>query len=143
MGILDQLNSNGTAKTEARTARSGGNNANRSDLPKAKFWMNVGYEVDGRFVNIPLGIPLDTQEPLRTDTNNEEFNELRASQNELLEDLMAEAEKMQPGEERIVPLQIRLRRVTERVAADPTTSRFARKERGPLTMAVEPVPAGE
>lgn len=137
MGILDNLNANGTVKPAARNTK----NTDRADLPKSKFWLNVGYEAeDGRFVNLSQGIALDNIEALKTDTNNEEFNELRASQNELAEDLVREAEGMQPGEERVVYLQVRLRRISERTAADPKTSRYARKDRAPLTA---PVAASE
>lgn len=103
-------------KTFGKTAPAATAN---SDKPKAQFWLNIGYAVDvqseegpmTKFVSLPTGIPLDTQEELPTNSSNEEFRMLRLAQNDLLEQLNAFAQTLQPGEERILDLQIQLRRV--------------------------------
>ena len=58
MGILDF---DTAAKTN--TAAASGTNNRRTqaqDRPSAKLWLNVGYDTNGRFVNLPVGIPVDT-----------------------------------------------------------------------------------
>lgn len=99
------------------------NNAasNSADRPKAKFWLNVGYTAnegteDAKFISLPTGIPLDTQEPLSTKSSNEDFRAMRCAQNDLLEQLVAFAEGLEPGEEGVIQLQVQLRRVKEEAA---------------------------
>lgn len=113
------------------------------DRPKAQFWINVGYSVnvnvtgpDGkdvveqRFVSMPIGIPVDTQEELKTNTRNVEWNMLQQARNELVHELIDAGGELQPGEERIVNLQVQLRRVKDEAAApDITVNPFLRAER--------------
>lgn len=97
---------------------------------KADFWLNIGYQVetekDGetvqRFISLPTGIPLDTQEHLPIRGNNQDFKNMRSAQNELLDMLKEAAAAMQPGEAQIVNLQIELRRVNGEQAATPSES---------------------
>ena len=50
----------------------------KDDKPKAQFWLNIGYQVEvpddqgneDRFVSLPQGIPLDTQETVSTKSKN-------------------------------------------------------------------------
>lgn len=108
---------------------AGNNNAaaSKKDLPKAQFWINIGYvvEVQGengvesKFISLPMGIPLDTQEHLPTNSSNEMFRALRAAQNDLLDQLKDVAATLQPGEEKIIgegQLVIQLRRVKAEAA---------------------------
>ena len=108
---------------------AGNNNAaaSKKDLPKAQFWINIGYvvEVQGedgvesKFISLPMGIPLDTQEHLPTNSSNEMFRALRAAQNDLLDQLKDVAATLQPGEEKIIgegQLVIQLRRVRAEAA---------------------------
>lgn len=101
----------------------------RKNLPKAQFWLNIGYqttvEIDGvpevRFISLPQGIPLDTMTLVDAKSNNELFRMLRSAQNDLHEQLMAKAATMQPGDEVILGeetegLMIQLRRVKEEAA---------------------------
>lgn len=118
--------------TPANIARSnlfGTNNKNSAaaadDRPKALSWINVGYSVDvvvdgvteQRFVSLPLGIPVDTQEELKTNTRNQEWNMLQQARNELVKQLSELGASLAPGEERIVNLQVQLRRVKDETAA--------------------------
>jgi hypothetical protein len=115
----------------------GGSKAAANEAPqKAKFWLNIGYEAEDAgadggpaFVSLPIGIPLDTQEKLKTNSSNKEFAQLQAARNDLLEQLIAHAkQELKPGEDMIIGLQIQLRCVREEqevsVGAD---NKFARK----------------
>lgn len=93
--------------------------AAKEDRPKAEFWINLGYESDhiveetGKplFFSLPQGIPLDTQEHLPTNMSNAQFAAMRSAQNDLLDQLTAHAQHLQPGEETFVTLTVQLRRV--------------------------------
>lgn len=108
-----------------------GNGSTKDDRPKAQFWANIGYEItdgDGniRFISTPVGIPLDTQEKLKTNSSNREFAAFQGARNNLLDQLIELASTFEPGEERIVcqdentGLAIQLRRVNEEAEAIPT-----------------------
>ena len=105
------------------------NNSSKDDRPKAQFWLNIGYPVtvktesgeEQRFVSLPTGIPLDTQEPLATNSRNAEFAAFQAARNNLHDQFMAVAAKLQPGEEKIIGLgdsglALQIRRVNEESA---------------------------
>ena len=110
--------------------------AAKEERPASKFWLNVGYEVevpnkDGelekRFVSLPAGIPLDNIEPLAVKGKNAEWNMFQTARNQLLEQLMAAAEQMEPGQEELVTLQIQLRRVDDSTVEIPANENpFAR-----------------
>lgn len=96
--------------------------AANGDAPKAKFWLNIGYAVDvkdengndeERFVSLPQGIPLDTQEALPAKGKNQEWKAFQQARNGLLEQIMAAAQTLEPGEGQLLNLQIQLRRVNE------------------------------
>lgn len=106
------------------------------DRPKAKFWMNIGVPADvvlededeARFISLPVGIPLDTQERLPTNSRNDTFSAFQSARNNLLDQIMAFAENLAPGEEAIMPLQVQLRRVSEEQAPiAPENNAFAVK----------------
>lgn len=112
-------------KGAGQTKHQGSN----TDRPKSKFWINIGYDSgvldentgNNKFVSLPAGIPLDGQERQSTNSRNSEFAALQSARNNLLDQIMAEAEKLKPGEERLLNLQIQLRRVNdeaEEVPAD-------------------------
>ena len=102
---------------------------------KASFWLNIGYSSgvtdengEDRFVSLPLGIPLDTQEHLPTNSKNAEFAQFQSARNDLLDQLMEAAKSLAPGEARVVKLEVQLRRVNEEAAAIPPGQNiFARK----------------
>jgi hypothetical protein len=115
---------------------------NREPLPKADVWMNVGYEADDvnsdgeevkRFIGTPLGIAIDTQSPIDTsNTRSADLAKVQTYQNQLLADLQAEAQSLAPGEERIVNLQVQMRRVKAPVSAPAATASDALARRAPL-----------
>lgn len=104
--------------------KAGEKASTKSDQPKAQLWLNIGYpvtvKVDGadeeRFVSLPLGIPLDTQEHLATNSRNELFAQFQGARNDLLDQIMDAAKALGPGEDRILNLSIQLRRVNEDAA---------------------------
>lgn len=106
-----------------------------SEKEKAQFWLNIGYSSgvtdengEEKFVSLPLGIPLDTQEHLATNSKNAEFAQFQAARNDLLDQLMEAAKSLAPGESRVVKLEVQLRRVNEEAAAIPADQNmFARK----------------
>lgn len=108
----------------------------KEDRPKAEFWLNVGYSVDvetdegveQRFISLPMGLPLDQQEKLSTNSSNDMFAAMQSARNDLLEQLMEAASKLSPGEDTIVNLQVQVRRVQgERVAIPAGQNPFVRK----------------
>lgn len=106
MGVLDHTNANNN------TRRNSGN----SDKPAAKLWLNIGYMANGRFVNLPVGIPIDTMEPVKVTGQNEDWVQFQNAKNELLKAVQAMGDQLAPGAEIGVPnLTINLRRVNEAV----------------------------
>lgn len=107
----------------------------KEELPKAKFWLNLGYESpvaeeDGskRFVSLPLGLPLDTQEPVKIAGKNKDWQAFQAARNGLLAQLMELAETLQPGEDAVFTMEVQLRRVSEGdVVVDEATNKYAAK----------------
>lgn len=128
------------ARDMSNSNASNGND--RADMPKADVWMNVGYEADDvdsdgnavvRFIGTPLGIAVDTQSPIDTSkTRSAELAKLQTYQNKLLADLQEEAKTLEPGEERIVNLQVQIRRVKAPAAVAPASESSSLSRRTPL-----------
>lgn len=122
MGVLDFTASKPATAPSANRRGGPRVDANGQPLPEAKLWLNVGYEVTTtnaedeevtRFINLPVGIALDTMEELRITGQNEEFAQLRAAQNGLLKALVEAGDAMSPGEEQEVRLVVKLRKRNE------------------------------
>lgn len=118
--LFANSNQAGQAIPGLTTMIGGGQQQAKQERPAANYWLNVGYTVqvtvedgtiENRFVSLPVGIPLDTQKPVSTNSKNAETAALLAAKNNLLEQVNALAQTLQPGEERIVNLQLQLRRV--------------------------------
>jgi hypothetical protein len=100
--------------------------SNAQERPKAQFWLNIGYKTgDDKypFVALPNGIPLDMsdQNELR---GNSEYVQFLSAQNDLLTQIIEEASKLQPGEDKIIehpemPLAFQFRRIREDAAHVP------------------------
>lgn len=110
----------------------------KADKPKAQFWINLGYSVDGvtnkdgelvdTFVSLPVGIPLDTTEALKTNSQNDQYAMFQTARNELLEQILELAQTLKPGEERKLNLEVQLRRINEEKAVvTGSANPFARK----------------
>lgn len=124
MGLYDNEQTASTASQNRGGAAS--------DKPKAQFWANIGEydEKLGRFINLAYGIPLDAIEDV-SESGSDEWRVFRAEQNYLRDDVLADLKDMEPGEERILNLQIRVRRVKEEGPVQHT-----RRERKSLSSAV-------
>ena len=112
----------------------GNNNSNNEDRPKAQYWLNIGYDSgiedqDGKskFVSLPTGIPLDTQEALPTNSRNRDFAAFQSACNDLLQQIMDVAKTLEPGEERTLNLTIQLRRINDdQEAIEPKDNLYVR-----------------
>lgn len=117
MSILaDLANKNKTTST---------NNTRRNqtqDRPATEVWMNVGYEVEGKFVNLPLGLGVDTMEPIRISGQDPDWLNLSHARNDLLKAVQEAANELEPGAEIELPLTVRIRRVNTQVDVDSTTN---------------------
>jgi len=102
----------GQKNTETAPASNGATGNKREE---AKIWLNFGYPkmipgTDGgedteTFVSLARGIPLDQVEKFdMTKQNRSTMATLRRDQNRFLDMLMAEADKLQPGEAKIICL---------------------------------------
>lgn len=111
MGILD-FNTKDTNTSNKR--QPFGNLSNVSgDRPKARLWLNVGYDKAGKFINLPIGMPIDTMEPVEPRGQNEDWIKQQNARNELLKTLQALGASFAPGQEQEIKLTIKLRRVNE------------------------------
>ena len=119
MGILDFE----AAKT-TNTARSS-NRAAPQDRPAAKLWLNVGYDANGRFVNLPVGIPVDTMELLPIRGQNEEWAQFQSARNDLLKAIQQAGDNLEPGAEVEVKLVVKLRKVNEELEVSKEDNPFA------------------
>ena len=123
--------SNNAAPTidfKAQFGNASGNVASRAqstdDRPRAQLWLNVGVESnfvfgddpEPRFLSLPVGIPLDTTEPLATNQRDRNFASFQATRNGLLQKLIELGNSLEPGEEREVNLSVRIRKVDDEVA---------------------------
>lgn len=108
----------------------------KADLPKAQFWINIGYTaeidtddgVEKRFISLPMGIPVDTQEKLPTNSSNVLWAMQQAARNDLMEQIMEAAKTLKPGEEAILKLEVQLRHVRDEApAATAENNQFVRK----------------
>lgn len=102
----------------------------KEERPKSKFWLNIGYNVKNGsedkksdvFVSLNYGIPLDSVEKLKISGSNKHYQSLLGARNTLLEDLLATAQQMQPGETILIGgddnggLAIQLRHVNDEAA---------------------------
>ena len=117
-----------------------GNSSTNDDRPKAQLWLNIGYQTDIadddgklRFVSLPVGIPLDTQEPLPTNSKSDEFRAFQSARNDLMTQMIDIGKSLAPGEEKIIALgesglSVQIRRVSEEAAAVPADqNQFVRK----------------
>jgi hypothetical protein len=94
----------------------------------SEFWINVGLptgisEDKFSFLSLPLGIPLDTMNPVELRGSNQEFLEFRAAQNALLDKVLKAAKDLKPGEAVELGLMVQLRRILGEPTA-PSSNRF-------------------
>lgn len=101
-------------------------NLRENDAPKAKLWLNLGYEANGRFVNLPIGIPVDTMKPTELKGQNEDWIKFQTARNNLLAACQSIGAQLEPGQEIEIPnLVIKLRRVNEELDVTKDTNDYA------------------
>ena len=124
MGILDF---DSAAKTNTAAASGTGRNGRTQaqDRPAAKLWLNVGYDANGRFVNLPVGIPVDTMELLPIRGQNEEWAQFQSARNQLLKAIQEAGDNLEPGAEVEVKLTVKLRKVNEEIEVKAEDNAFA------------------
>jgi len=94
----------------------------RDDRPAAQVWLNIGINVDMSnpetgetetvFVSLPLGLPVDTMEPLAMRGSNANWANMVQAKNYVLEELQKMAAGVAPGEGEFVDgLKIQIKRV--------------------------------
>ena len=124
MGILDF---DSAAKTNNAAASGTGRNGRTQaqDRPAAKLWLNLGYDTNGRFVNLPVGIPVDTMELLPIRGQNEEWAQFQSARNQLLKAIQEAGDNLEPGAEVEVKLTVKLRKVNEEIEVKAEDNEFA------------------
>lgn len=107
-----------------RNSKQTASGSDKEQRPKSQYWVNIGYNVEvpvvnegqpagteERFVSLPVGLPLDIAQKTQIKGNDPEFVAMQTARNDLLEQLMAVAEKLEPGEAREINLVVQLRRI--------------------------------
>ena len=125
MGILDFTAP--AAQTARISNRRGGPrlDANGQPLPESKLWLNFGYTKNDKFISLPLGLAVDTMEPMVARGQNVEFNKQVAAQNGLLKAIQDAGFKLEPGETQTIVLECQLRRVNEKMEIADEDNEFA------------------
>lgn len=129
-------------------ARNTTANESREDLPQAEFWLNLGYEhgegENTKFISLPVGIALDTMKRAAV-RNQSDFSKQMAASNDLLDQVLAEAGKLEPGSSVLLPgecaglrLQLRRRSDPNNAATGGDSNEYSRK----LLFAEAAAPAG-
>ena len=109
MGILDTVMNASAAPASARSQAT-------ADRPKAKLWLNIGYQAGDKFINLPLGMPIDTMEPVPVTGQNEDWVKQQNARNALLKALQDLGATIPQGEDRDIQLTLKLRRTAEPMA---------------------------
>lgn len=118
MGILN-FNASATA------ARSTNNETSENRDP-SKLWINIGYEKNGKFVNLPFGTPIDTMKPAKIQGQNEDWVKFQTARNQFLEALQELGKGLEPGQDMELPsLIIKMHRVAEKVEVVPEDNEYA------------------
>lgn len=119
MALIDFNESRNTQPAARTGGRQRPVDANGQPLPQAKLWLNVGYMKGDRFINLPLGLPIDTMEPVEIRGSNQDWLKFNKARNDLLEALKGMIEKLGPGDEVDLPnLIIKIRRTQGEVAIE-------------------------
>lgn len=128
MAVLNFNTTNDTTQTQRNpnTRTPFGNMQSPNDQPRAKLWLNIGYEMNGRFVNLPIGTPVDTMKQADVRGQNEDWIKFQTARNAMLEALQQYGMSLEPGQEVEIPnLVIKLRRVNEEVEVIPADNEYA------------------
>lgn len=99
--------------------------AAKAERAKTKIWLNIGYHVGNKFVNLPVGIPLDTTAPVEIRGQNEDWNKFQTARNGLLEALTKMGMSLEPGAEDVIEgLVIKVKHVAEPATVDAENNEY-------------------
>jgi hypothetical protein len=88
--------------------------ASKAERRKAKIWLNIGYQKGDKFVNLPVGIPVDTTEHLEIRGQNEDWNKFQSARNAFLDALVKMGMSLEAGGEEVIEgLTIKIKHVAE------------------------------
>ncbi len=92
---------------------------------KAQLWLNIGVVVgvnekgEDIFINLPVGIPLDTMKALEVKGQNKDWNAFTVNRNKLLEHFQKQGASMEPGAETTIEgLTVKIKRVAPAASVD-------------------------
>lgn len=91
----------------------------------ALWWLNVGLEVNGKFLTLPMGIPLDKLKAKPVPNKTSDFQQLRIGEKQLWEAVHKEMQKLKPGESKRLNLQVEIRRVNEAELLEEDTNPYS------------------
>nr|DAU40462.1 MAG TPA: hypothetical protein [Caudoviricetes sp.] len=92
----------------------------------SKLWINIGYEKNGKFVNLPFGTPIDTMKPAKIQGQNEDWVKFQTARNQFLSALQDLGKGLEPGQDMELPsLIIKMHRVAEKVEVAPEDNEYA------------------
>ena len=129
MAVLANLAAARSAQNNNQ-ARGGNNRRNNEQRDPTQVWMNIGYDVDGKFVNLPLGLGIDTMEPVRISGQDADWLNLSHARNDLLKEIQEAAAELEPGEEMELPLVVKIRRINTSVEVNSESNPLSMKNAG-------------
>ena len=106
------------------------NASGKQEREKTQIWLNIGYETaDGKFVNLPIGIPIDTMNKLQIRGSNEDWNKLSQARNKMLEKMQKFGASLAAGaEEEVHGLVVKIKRVAADAEVDPHHNEYLEDE---------------
>lgn len=134
MAILDFTTAPSNApSSNGRRMPFAGQTTTATDQPNATLWMNIGYDIETvneagetvkRFINLPFGLPIDTMREVETRGQNEDYVKQQHARNGLLKHLQTAGAQLKPGQEVVVALTVKLRRVKDELAVVATNNEY-------------------
>lgn len=87
-------------------------NVEQQEFVPAAAWLNIGYEVDGKFFSLRgAGVPFEKLEKLSASaTSPEDWQQTVADQNSVIADLEEILATLEPGEAMVLPLAVEIRK---------------------------------
>jgi hypothetical protein len=88
--------------------------AGKAKMEAARYWINVGIERNGKFLSLPLGIPLDKLKAKPVPSTPGDFHNLRQAEAELWSEIEMLKASLSPGQEVDLDLTVRIRMTAEK-----------------------------
>lgn len=85
---------------------------------QATIWLNVGVkDSNGEFISLPYGLAVDTMKEAN-ERGDAEWRSMAKARNELLSQILALADNLNPGEGQFVNLEVQLYKAQDQDEAD-------------------------